>query len=307
MPCTIFGAPPQTTVDLDDASQIRQMGSGGAVLPMPVRDAVGALVRTPVDPVLSPDMSEATLAPLRDELRASGQVGLEHDLRAFYMRVAPGEPAETAAAWARELSETYKDDLEMLNASLLVKYKTCLPVAAEAWARVEERARLLDQYSMLHQRVTALERELALARQPGRGSATKDERAVSQVELISASMDLTTCEAAPALSKDRQVELARVASSQREQEMAQVQKSADTWTAEVERQQVEAEEAMAQTRSDLYERVAANRERLIVLHKEQTAADSLCAAASAVTAQAGREGESGLEAHIPNVRRQRNR
>ena len=90
MPCTIFGAPPQTTVDLDDASQIRQMGSGGAVLPMPVRDAVGALVRTPADPLLSPDMSEATLAPLRDELRASGQVGPEHDLRAFYMRVAPG-------------------------------------------------------------------------------------------------------------------------------------------------------------------------------------------------------------------------
>ena len=86
-----------------------------------------------------------------------------------------------------------------------------------------------------------------------------------------------------------------------------MQKSADTWTAEVERQQVEAEEAPAQTRADLYERVAANRERLIVLHKEQTAADSLCAAASAVTAQAGREGESGLEAHIPNVRRQRNR
>ena len=89
--------------------------------------------------------------------------------------------------------------------------------------------------------------------------------------------------------------------------MTQVQKSADTWTAEVERQQVEAEESLAQTRSDLYERVAANRERLTVLHKEQTAADSLCAAASVVMAQAGREGESGLEAHIPNVRRQRNR
>ena len=122
-----FGAPPQTTVDLDDASQIREMGSGGAVQPMPVRDAVGALVRTLADPVLSPDMSEATLAPLRDELRARGQVGLEHDLRAFYMRIAPGEPAETAAAWVRELSETYTDDLEMLNASLLVKYRRAYP------------------------------------------------------------------------------------------------------------------------------------------------------------------------------------
>ena len=169
--------------------------------------------------------------------------------------------------------------------------QTCLPVAAEAWARVEERARLLGKYSMLHQRVTALERELALARQPGRGSATKDERAVSWVELISASMDLTTCEAAPALSKDRQVELARVESSQREQEMAEERKSADMWTAEVERQQVDAEEALAQRRSDLYEQVAANRQRLALLQKEQTAADSLCAAASAVTAQDGR-GES---------------